>query len=117
MLSQSEHMLFLYAETDMQAPSDAVRLRGAPRLAVAVSDRRLREVWPGVYQTTVRVAGPGALELVLQVTQPDFIACHPLTQAGEGVLDVHPFVGPTAEQARTFSTLASRLGLIPAAPA
>lgn len=84
MLSQSERTLFLYAETGMQAPSDAVRLRAAAPVAVAVFDRRLREAWPGVYETTVRVAGRGAWELVLQLTQPDFIACHPLTQMGEG---------------------------------
>jgi hypothetical protein len=59
---------------------------GKQPLAALVVDRSLREVKPGVYETTVKMAGAGDYELALFIDSPKLIQCFPVKVAVDPVL-------------------------------
>jgi DNA-binding beta-propeller fold protein YncE len=77
--------IYFYKE-GMAAPMGHFQNYGKQPRAVLVVDRSLREVRPGVYETTAVMAGAGDYELALFIDSPKLFQCFPLKLAENPVL-------------------------------
>jgi len=72
--SPADKALFFYVE-GMMAPIGTLQNYGREPRAALVVDRRLSEVGPGVYATTVRLKGHGLYDVELLFDRPRVAAC------------------------------------------
>lgn len=80
-----DEIIYYYKE-GMAAPMGHFKNYGKQPLATLVLDRSLREVRPGVYQTTTKMAGAGDYDLALFVDSPKLVQCFPVKVATDPVL-------------------------------
>ncbi|MFL6193300.1 MAG: beta-propeller fold lactonase family protein [Thermoanaerobaculia bacterium] len=81
----ADKVIYFYKE-GMAAPMGHFQNYGKQPLAALVVDRSLREVRPGVYQTTAKMAGAGDYELALFLDSPRLFECFPVKLAENPVL-------------------------------
>jgi YVTN family beta-propeller protein len=86
LVANPEDQIIYYYREGMAAPMGHFQNYGKQPLAALVVDRSLREVRPGVYQTTVKMAGAGNYDLALFVDSPKLIQCFPVKVAVDPVL-------------------------------
>jgi len=86
LVANPEDQIIYYYKEGMAAPMGHFQNYGKQPLAALVVDRSLREVRPGVYETTVKMAGAGNYELALFVDSPKLIQCFPVKVAVDPVL-------------------------------
>jgi YVTN family beta-propeller protein len=77
--------IYFYKE-GMAAPMGQFQNYGRQPRAVLVVDRSLREVRPGVYETTAQMTGAGDYELALFLDSPNLVHCFPVKLAENPVL-------------------------------
>jgi YVTN family beta-propeller protein len=77
-----DQIIYFYKE-GMAAPMGHFQNYGKQPLAALVVDRTLREVRPGVYQTTATMSGPGDYDLALFVDSPKLVQCFPVKVAAD----------------------------------
>lgn len=80
-----DQVIYFYKE-GMAAPMGHFNNYGKQPRAALVVDRSLREVHPGVYETTTTLAGAGDYELALFVDSPKLVQCFPMKVAADPVL-------------------------------
>ncbi|HEV7507585.1 MAG TPA: cytochrome D1 domain-containing protein [Thermoanaerobaculia bacterium] len=80
-----DQVIYFYKE-GMAAPMGHFNNYGKQPRAALVVDRSLREVQPGVYETTATMAGAGDYELALFVDSPKLVQCFPVKIATDPVL-------------------------------
>jgi YVTN family beta-propeller protein len=80
-----DEVIYFYKE-GMAAPMGHFSNYGKQPLAALVVDRSLREVKPGVYETTAKMAGPGDYELAMFIDSPKIVQCFPVKVAEDPVL-------------------------------
>ena len=86
LVANPEDQIIYYYKEGMAAPMGHFQNYGKQPLAALVVDRSLREVRPGVYETTVKMAGAGDYDLALFIDSPKLIQCFPLKIAVDPVL-------------------------------
>jgi len=86
LVANPEDEIIYYYKEGMAAPMGHFKNYGKQPLAALVLDRSLREVRPGLYQTTAKMAGAGDYDLALFVDSPKLVQCFPLTVAADPVL-------------------------------
>ncbi len=77
-----DEAIYFYKE-GMAAPMGHFKNYGRRPRAVAVVDRSLQEVEPGVYETSVRLRRPGDYDLALFLDTPRVVECFPLRVAAD----------------------------------
>ncbi|HSS52557.1 MAG TPA: cytochrome D1 domain-containing protein, partial [Thermoanaerobaculia bacterium] len=80
-----DQVIYFYKE-GMAAPMGHFNNYGKQPRATLVVDRSLREVKPGVYETTARMAAAGDYELALFVDSPKLVQCFPVKVAADPAL-------------------------------
>jgi hypothetical protein len=80
-----DQAIYFYKE-GMAAPMGHFKNYGKQPRAALVVDRSLREVRPGVYETTAKMSGPGEYDLALFVDSPKLVQCYPVKVAADPVL-------------------------------
>lgn len=70
-----------YYKEGMAAPMGSFKNYGKSPRALVVIDRTLREVKPGVYETTAKLTGDGAYDVALFLDSPRMVQCFPLQVA------------------------------------
>ncbi|HSS78256.1 MAG TPA: YncE family protein [Thermoanaerobaculia bacterium] len=80
-----DEVIYFYKE-GMAAPMGHFNNYGKQPLAALVVDRSLREVRPGVYETTARMAGAGDYELAMFVDSPKLVQCFAVKIAADPAL-------------------------------
>ncbi len=75
-----------YYKEGMAAPMGHFQNYGRVPRAALVVDRSLREIDPGVYQTTTHLTRPGSYELAFFLDSPRIVHCFPLEVAADPVL-------------------------------
>lgn len=78
LLSNPEDQAIYFYKEGMAAPMGHFNNYGKQPLATLVVDRSLREVKPGVYETTARMAAAGDYDLALFVDSPKLVQCFPV---------------------------------------
>ncbi len=86
LVANPEDKAIYYYKEGMAAPMGHFQNYGKQPRAVLVVDRTLREVRPGVYETTATMAGAGDYELALFIDSPKTFQCFPLKLAENPVL-------------------------------
>ncbi len=86
LVANPEDKAIYYYKEGMAAPMGHFQNYGKQPRAVLVVDRTLREVKPGVYETTAQMTGAGDYELALYVDAPKLIQCFPMKLAENPVL-------------------------------
>jgi hypothetical protein len=81
LVANPEDQVIYYYKEGMAAPMGHFRNYGKQPRAVQVVDRSLREVRPGVYQTTAKMTAAGSYELALFLDSPKLVHCFPVTLA------------------------------------
>ena len=76
----ADKMIYFYTE-GMAAPMGSFQNYGRTPKAVLVLDKSLRESTPGVYTTSVRLAGPGHYDVAFLVDSPRLVKCFDLDVA------------------------------------
>jgi len=102
LVSNPEDQVIYFYKEGMAAPMGHFNNYGKQPLATLVVDRSLREVKPGVYETTARMAAAGDYDLALFVDAPKLVQCFPvkiaadpaLAAARKPVLGVEPVGAP-----------------------
>jgi DNA-binding beta-propeller fold protein YncE len=80
-----DQVIYFYKE-GMAAPMGHFSNYGKQPRAALVVDRSLREVKPGTYETTARMAVAGDYELALFVDSPKLVQCYPVKVAADPAL-------------------------------
>jgi hypothetical protein len=75
-----------YYKEGMAAPMGSFRNYGKSPRALVVVDRTLREVKPGVYETTAKLTGGGDYDVALFLDSPRMAECFPLAVAENATL-------------------------------
>jgi YVTN family beta-propeller protein len=78
LVANPEDKAIYYYKEGMAAPMGHFQNYGKQPRAVLVVDRSLREVRPGVYETTAKMAGAGNYELALFIDSPKLFQCFPM---------------------------------------
>jgi YVTN family beta-propeller protein len=86
LVANPEDQIIYYYREGMAAPMGHFRNYGKQPLAVQVVDRSLREVRPGVYETTAKMTAAGNYELALYLDSPKLIHCFPVKLAEDPAL-------------------------------
>jgi YVTN family beta-propeller protein len=86
LVANPEDKAIYYYKEGMAAPMGHFQNYGKQPRAVLVVDRTLREVKPGVYETTAVMTGAGEYELALYVDSPKIVQCFPVKLAEDPVL-------------------------------
>jgi hypothetical protein len=86
LVANPEDQIIYYYKEGMAAPMGHFQNYGKQPLAALVVNRSLREVRPGVYQTTARMAGAGDYDLALFVDSPQLVQCFPVKVAADPAL-------------------------------
>jgi hypothetical protein len=81
LVSNPEDKAIYFYKEGMAAPMGHFQNYGKQPRAVLVVDRSLREVRPGVYETTAKMSGAGNYELAMFIDSPKIIQCFPLKLA------------------------------------
>jgi YVTN family beta-propeller protein len=81
LVANPEDKAIYYYKEGMAAPMGHFVNYGKQPRAVLVVDRTLREVKPGVYETTALMTGAGDYELALFIDSPKIIQCFPVKLA------------------------------------
>jgi YVTN family beta-propeller protein len=81
LVANSEDGVIYFYKEGMAAPMGHFKNYGKQPRAVLVVDRSLRETRPGVYETVVRLGGPGDYDLALFVGTPRVVQCFPVKVA------------------------------------
>jgi YVTN family beta-propeller protein len=83
LVANPEDKAIYYYKEGMAAPMGHFQNYGKQPRAVLVVDRSLREVKPGVYETTAKMTGAGDYELALFIDSPKLIHCFPVKLAAD----------------------------------
>jgi YVTN family beta-propeller protein len=86
LVSNPEDQVIYFYKEGMAAPMGHFNNYGKQPLATLVVDRSLREVKPGVYETTARMAAAGDYDLALFVDSPKLVQCFPVKIAADPAL-------------------------------
>ncbi len=86
LVANPEDKAIYYYKEGMAAPMGHFQNYGKQPRAVLVVDRSLREVRPGVYETTARMTAAGDYELALLVDTPRLVHCFPVKLAEDPAL-------------------------------
>jgi len=86
LVANPEDKAIYYYKEGMAAPMGHFQNYGKQPRAVLVVDRSLREVKPGVYETTATMAEAGDYELALFIDSPKIVHCFPLKLAANPAL-------------------------------
>jgi len=86
LVANPEDQAIYYYKEGMAAPMGHFTNYGKQPRAALVVDRSLREVRPGVYETTARMTGAGDYELALFVDSPKLVQCFPVKVAADPAL-------------------------------
>jgi YVTN family beta-propeller protein len=86
LVSNPEDQAIYFYKEGMAAPMGHFNNYGKQPLATLVVDRSLREVKPGVYETTARMAAAGDYDLALFVDSPKLVQCFPVKIAADPAL-------------------------------
>lgn len=81
LVANPEDKAIYYYKEGMAAPMGHFVTYGKRPLAVQVVDRSLREISPGVYETSVQMGRAGAYDVAVLVGSPKVLHCFPLTVA------------------------------------
>jgi YVTN family beta-propeller protein len=81
LVANPEDKAIYYYKEGMAAPMGHFQNYGKQPRAVLVVDRSLREVRPGVYETTAKMTRAGDYELALFIDSPKLIHCFPVKLA------------------------------------
>jgi DNA-binding beta-propeller fold protein YncE len=96
--------IYFYKE-GMAAPMGHFQNYGKQPRAVLVVDRSLREVRPGVYETTAKMTGAGDYDLALFLDSPKLVHCFPVKLAADPALAAARRLPLTIEPAVEKSTV------------
>jgi YVTN family beta-propeller protein len=86
LVANAEDQAIYYYKEGMAAPMGHFTNYGKQPRAALVVDRSLREVRPGVYETTARMTRAGDYELALFVDSPKLVQCFPVKVAADPAL-------------------------------
>jgi YVTN family beta-propeller protein len=86
LVANPEDKAIYYYKEGMAAPMGHFQNYGKQPRAVLVVDRSLREVRPGVYETTAQMTEAGDYELALFIDSPKLVHCFPLKLAANPTL-------------------------------
>ncbi len=86
LVANPEDQIIYFYKEGMAAPMGHFQNYGKQPIAALVVDRTLREVRPGVYQTTATMSGAGDYALALFVDSPKLVQCFPVKIAADPAL-------------------------------
>lgn len=86
LVANPEDKAIYYYKEGMAAPMGHFQNYGKQPRAVLVVDRTLRELKPGVYETTAKMTGAGDYELALYIDSPKLFQCFPVKLAEDPLL-------------------------------
>ena len=103
LVANAEDKAIYFYKEGMAAPMGHFQNYGKQPRAVLVVDRSLREVRPGVYETTAKMTGAGDYELAVFLDSPKMVQCFPvkltedpaLAASRKPLLDVRPMIEKT----------------------
>jgi YVTN family beta-propeller protein len=105
LVANPEDKVIYYYKEGMAAPMGHFRNYGKQPRAVLVVDRSLREVRPGVYETTAKMTRAGDYELALFLDSPKLVHCFPVKLAADPALAAARRPRLTIEPALESSTV------------